>query len=126
LGEALHSLFAATHLVTFNIMDPIVTESQCLIIRAIQASSRSLRAISLQHLVRVERKEDELTSRFFLTALLSCTSLRFLRLGDYPFIGSASMAIHELIELVTPLPIEFLSLVGAPGTIDYFTYDSSG
>jgi hypothetical protein len=87
MGEALHSLFAATHLVTLNIKGPFATENQRLITRAIQASPRSLRAISLQDLLLVKRKEDDITSRFFLPALLSCTSLRFLRLGDYPFIG---------------------------------------
>jgi hypothetical protein len=39
--------------------------------------------------------------------LSSCTSLRFLRLG-FPIVGS--MPAPDLIFLLAPLPIEFLSL----------------
>jgi hypothetical protein len=43
--------------------------------------------------------------------LTLCTSLRFLQLGN-PDLGS--MALHQLFELLAPLPIEFMSLLGEP------------
>jgi hypothetical protein len=102
----LASLYASTQLVTLNIVASLKKIDYRLFCQAIKASSRTLRSICLCVSFTREQRFD---SQDLAGALASCTSLRFLRLGElYPMFGRLSL--RDLFELLAPLPIEVLAI----------------
>jgi hypothetical protein len=79
-----------------------------LIDQLIRASSQSLRAISLHSLETVVGHGQASGGRLSLHALLLCTSLRFLQIGT-PLVSFLTEP-RKLFQLLSPLPIEILSL----------------
>jgi hypothetical protein len=115
--EALAPLYAATHLVSLSIQGPLDANNR-LVRQVIEASSRSLQAISLVNCEGSSLLDD----RALANAMASCTSLRFLRLSYYLTLDF--MALHDLFMLLAHLPIEFLSFRGIPRVDrDSFTSD---
>jgi hypothetical protein len=116
LDSTLAALFTATTLVTLNVNGPRNGPSEIdyrLLGRAIEASSRTLRAVSIYYDQPINYHDTEwvVKSRALARALTLCTSLRFLRLG-FPIL--ARVPLRELLGLLRTLPIELLSFPGYP------------
>jgi hypothetical protein len=115
LGRALAPLFAAP-LVNLNIYQPLAGPNSDMdhrvLCQAIKASSGTLRAVSLccYRFDSFYPEGDNRTpkaQRDLAQALSSCTSLRFLQFEYSVF---SFMTVPDLIALLVPLPIEFLSI----------------
>jgi hypothetical protein len=91
-------------LVILNIFNPGHTTAIRLLCRAIETSSRTLRAVSLVD--EYQYSSPDAQGRDLVKALTSCALLRFLRLG-IPIIST--IPLLHLFELLAPLPIEFLA-----------------
>jgi hypothetical protein len=113
VGTALAPLFASMTLVMLNIVSGYSDWKDIdyhVLCQVIQASSHSLRAVSIcygPYTDDVELQVELEEGRALAHALTRCTSLRFLRLGP-PIIEP--MALCGLFKLLTPLRIEFLSI----------------
>jgi hypothetical protein len=114
VSRALAPLFAATTLVTLNISAPTFGKPDIdyrLICRAIEASSDTLRAVSIcfDHNL-LDDEEERVNGPAIARALTSCTSLRFLQLG-FPIVNS--IGLYDLFMLLHRLRSNFCHF-GAP------------
>jgi hypothetical protein len=100
-------LFACRTLVSLKLFQ-LQNTDYSLIDQLIRASSQSLRVISLHSLETVRGHGQASGGRLLLHALLSCTSLRFLQIGS-PLVSFPGKP-RKLFKLLSPIPIEILSL----------------
>jgi hypothetical protein len=108
MDSVLASFYSSTQLVTLDVWALIRSMDYRPFCRAIEASSHSLRAICLYVPSILMNVDQRLAGQTLANALASCTSLRFLRLGEL-FLMFGSMTLHDLFERLAPLPIEMLS-----------------